>query len=65
MVSFNQSLEKKLIAEEIFNGRVMIETVLKVILEPSDIQPWTVLMEGVWNLGRKGVREGEKMYMER
>ena len=39
MVSFNQSLEKKLIAEEIFNGRVMIKTVLKVILEPCDIQP--------------------------
>ena len=65
MISFNQSLENKKITDEIFNGRVMIKTVLKVNLESCDIQPWTFLMEGVWNLGRKGVRERGKMYKER
>lgn len=52
--------------EEILSCKVMTETVLKDNLEPSDIQPETVLLEGVRATGemckrtRNYVKEREK-----
>ena len=49
--------------EEILSCKVMTETVLKDNLEPSDIQPETVLLEGVRSYGMYKEREkriGEK-----